>query len=556
MPQAAGYSGFAIDDKLGEKYEQDLAEELVRQFSTLAGLRGTWENHWDEIAKRIYPMHADLFQSRQNLQTQGDKRNKEILDSTAVLALGRFGAILDSLLTPRNSFWHQIKPSDKTLLRDKNTMDWFSQVNNILFEYRYAPKANFASQNQLQYKSLGAYGTGAMLIDSLAGEKGIRYRNVHLSELYLQENHQGVIDRVCRSFMMTARQAMQKFGDKCPDEIKTKVALFPESPFYFLHWVLPRNDRDPKRKDFKGMEYASYYISMQGRKLCGEGGYRTFPYAISRYEQAPQEAYGRSPAMDVLPAIKTLNKQKELVLKQGQLAVDPVILVHDDGIMDGASVESGTYISGAVSADGRPLLQSLPVGNLNIGKELMDDERSTINDAFLVSLFQILIESPEMSATEVMERAKEKGILLAPTIGRQQSEYLGPMIDRELDILSSFRDVLPPQPQFLKEAHGEYTLMYDSPITRTQKAEWASGAMRAVEMAMQIVQVTQDPSPLFNFNLDVMIPEIAEIQGTPSTWINSKEKIAQLKQAHAQQQQMQTAIQAAPAAAGIMKAQQ
>ena len=47
----------------------------------------------------------------------------------------------------------------------------------------------------------------------------------------------------------------------------------------------------------------------------------------------------------------------------------------------------------------------------------MDEERSLINDAFLVSLFQILTETPNMSATEVIERTNEKGILLAPTVG-------------------------------------------------------------------------------------------------------------------------------------------
>ena len=40
-----------------------------------------------------------------------------------------------------------------------------------------------------------------------------------------------------------------------------------------------------------------------------------------------------------------------------------------------------------------------------------------------------------MTATEVLERAREKGALLAPTMGRQQSEALGPMIEREIDIL-------------------------------------------------------------------------------------------------------------------------
>lgn len=547
------YKEFDFTDKLGEKYEEELAGELIRQFEYLSGLRGTWESHWREIAERIWPMHKNLFNNGQNLQSQGDKRNQEILDSTPVLALQRFGAILDSLLTPRNQFWHNLKPSDRTLLRDKNTMDWFQKANTILFDYRYSPKANFSAQNQLQYKSLGGYGTGSMFIDSLAGQKGIRYKNVHLGEMFLQENHQGIVDKVCRYFLLTARQAMQMFGDKNPDTIKDKVKTQPETPCFFLHWVCPRKDKDPYRKDFKGMEYASYYISMDGKSLVAEGGYRTFPYAISRYEQAPQEAYGRSPAMDVLPAIKTLNKQKELLLKQGQLAVDPVMLVHDDGIMDGASVESGTYISGAVTADGRPLAQTLPVGRIDIGKELMDDERLVINDSFLVTLFQILTENNEMTATEVMERTREKGILLAPTIGRQQSEYLGPMIERELDILSS-QGLLPPMPPFLRDAQGEYTIVYDSPITRTQKSEWAAGAVRSIEVLMNVANTMQDPSKLFYINWDVAAPEIAEIYGTPSTWMNTPEKVQELKAQMAKQQEMQMAIQAAPSAAAVVKA--
>lgn len=554
MPQAEGYVEFNYQDKTGEEYEKKLTEELVRNFNQLRGDRGNWENHWEEIAARIYPMHKNLFQGNlAMLNSQGDKRNQEILDSTGVIALQRFGAILDSLLTPRNSFWHQLTTDNPILKKDKNTMDWFQKATEIIFRERYSPKANFSAQNQNVYKSLGGYGTGALFIDDLAGEKGLRYRNCHLSEIFLQENHQGMIDRVCRHFMLTARQALQMFGDSCPDMIRKRAADTPEAPYFFLHWVLPRMDRDPERKDFKGMQYASYYISLEGRKLLKEGGYETFPYAISRYEQSPQEAYGRSPAMDVLPAIKTLNKQKELVLKQGQLAVDPVILLSDDGIMDGASIESGTHISGAISADGRPLLQTLPAGRVDIGKDLMDDERQLINDTFLVTLFQILVETPEMTATEVAERTREKGILLAPTVGRQQSEYLGPMIEREIDILSR-QGRLPPMPQLLRDAAGEYTIMYDSPITRTQKAEWVAGSMRAVEMALNVASQMQDPTKLFYFNWDEIIPRSAEIQGTPSTWMNSPEVVAQMMNAHKQQQETQQQIDALPAVAGLMKA--
>lgn len=557
------FSGFDRTDKVSSGHSlspkddsasQEKAAQVIADFNYLFGLRGNWNTHWTEIAQRIYPSHSYLFQNYSQLTQMGDKRNTQVYDSTGILALQRFGAILDSLLTPRNQYWHELRANDDILQRDRSSKLWFEKVNKILFDQRYAQKSNFAAQNQLQYRSLGAYGTGCLLIDDLAGYSGLRYRNVHLGEIYVQENHQGIIDRVVRHFIMTARQAMQKFGDGCPDVIRQIYRDQPERQFFFIHWVGPNEDRDPMRKDYRGMEFASYYVSIEGRKVVAQGGYRTFPYATSRYEQAPNEAYGRSPAMDVLPAIKTLNEEKKTMLKVGHRALDPVLLAHDDGVIDAFSLDPGSINPGGVTKDGRLLIQPLPVGNLPDGEKLMEDERKLINDTFLVNLFQILTETPEMTATEVMERTREKGILLAPTVGRQQSEYLGPMIDRELDILSR-QGLLPPQPRMLKEAKGKYKIIYDSPITRSQKADQVSGAMRTLEAFMQYATGTQDPSILHLINLDIAGPAIAEANGVPASWMNSPEKVMQLRQQQQQQAQLQNAIQAAPGAAGMMKAQ-
>ncbi len=545
--------GFDKNEKYDSSADDELAGELIRDWGYLFGLRGNWNTHWTEIAQRIWPQHAYLFQNFGQLTMQGDKRNFQLFDSTGLLALQRFGAIMDSLLTPRDQYWHQLRPDDETLLRDKSTRLWFEQVNLKLFSERYNAHANFSSQNQGVYKSLGAYGTGVLFIDDLFGVNGLRYRNVHLGEVYLQENHQGVVDGVCRYFLLTGRQAMEQFGEQCPDTIKDTYKNFPERQYFFLHWVKPNKEKDPFRKDFKGMDYSSYYISMDGKKIVAKGGYRSFPYAVPRYEQAPNEAYGRSIAMDVLPSIKTLNEQKKTMLKQGQRVVDPVILAHDDGVVSAFDLEPGSINAGGVSKDGRLLVQTLPVGNVQAGEEFMKVEQDLIKDSFLISIFQILTENPEMTATEVMERTREKGILLAPTIGRQQSEYLEPLIDRELDILAR-QGQLPPQPRLLKSAKGKYKIVHDSPISRTQKAEKVSGALRTLEAFSNYANMTQDPSILHYINLDIAAPQIAEAYGVPPSWMNDPKKIAQIRAQMQKQQQQQTAIQAAPAAAGVMKA--
>lgn len=537
------------------RQQEETADRVVKEFQRLSGNRMNWESHWEEIAERMIPSHSSLFQSFGQLRSQGNKRTEQIFDSTAVIAVNRFGSILDSLLTPRSQTWSRLTCSNPHLKKNRQVALYFEEANRLLFKFRYAPKANFASQNQQNYISLGAYGTGCVFIDELKdrGQKGIRYRNLHLGEIYFVENHQGIVDRALRHFMLTARQAIQMFGEKVPDLIRGAVETNPDQPFFFLHFVEPREDIIEGRVDAKNFPYASFYVSVTGKELISEGGYRTFPYAISRYQQAPGEVYGRSPAMDVLPAVKTLNEEKKTMLKQGHRAVDPVLLAHDDGIIDGFSMKPGAMNAGGVSADGRPLVHALPVGNLAIGKELMDDERSIINDSFLISIFQVLTESPEMTATEVLERTREKGILLAPTIGRQQSEYLGPMIERELDILESI-GVLPPMPQILLEARGEYHIEYDSPLSRAMRAEEASGLMRAVESTLQVVNVTQDKSPLDWYNWDEIVPDLSRIQGVPERWMRDPAVVAAVRQSRAMEQQQQAQIQAAPAAAAMVKA--
>lgn len=526
--------------------------QLLNEFGQVATLRSNFESTWQSIAETVFPSSSGTFNSRNPYYNQGARKQELMFDSTASIALGRFAAIIDSLITPRNSTWHRLTTNNPYLNKNREVKLWYEEATRLLFKYRYAPKANFASQNHRNYRGLGAFGTGAMFVDELKGG-GLRYRAVPLGEIFIRENHQGLVDTVFRYFPLSVRQAVQKFGDATPECVRKKLANSPDADVMFLHVVKPREDLDPTRLDYKGMPFASFYVCVENKEMISEGGYNTFPYAISRYFQGDGNVYGDSPALECFPAIRTLNEQKKTVLKQGHRTVDPVLLAHDDGVLDSFSMRPGALNFGGVSADGRPLVHALPVGNIAIGKELMDDERKDINDAFLVNLFQILTETPTMTATEVMERTREKGILIAPTIGRQNDEYLGPMIERELDQLAS-QGLLPPMPEILKEARGEYDIEYDSPLSRAARAEEASGLMRTVETALQIVNVTQDPEPLDHFEWDVIIPELSDINAVPERWRRDMKKIEAIRQGRSEAKQQQDEVNAAPGAAAMVKA--
>ena len=533
----------------------ELVDELLREFDYLANKRGIWEKHWEEVALKVLPYYSTSFYAQGNM-TPGVKRNAEQFDVTANSALWKFAAAMESMLTPANGKWHRMRATNPDLMKEREVALWFDQVNDMMFYFRNSPNSNFQSQQHDGYVSIGAFGTSCLFIDSLDGRygRGLRYRNVHLGELFFSTNHQGIVDKVFRRFKMTLRQIAQKWGvDSLPDTVKSRLETKGEEEMQVIHAVLPNDEYTPGYLDNRGKKFKSCYILKDTRTLLGEDGYKSFPYAIARYLTAPGELYGRSPAMNVLPAIKVLNEEKKTLLKQGHRAVDPILLAHDDGILDGFSLKPGAVNYGAVNADGRPLVHTLQTGNVAIGKELMDDERLAINDAFLVTLFQILVETPQMTATEVLERAREKGALLSPTMGRFQSESIGPMVSREFDLLAQ-QGLIPPPPQALIEAQGEWKVEYDAPLNRAMRSEEGAGIMRSMQWASEIAANTQDPAALDWFDVDAIIPELIDINGGKAKYVRSADDVAQLRQGRQQQAAAQQITQALPGVAAMTKA--
>jgi hypothetical protein len=523
--------------------------DIIREHEQMVSDRGVWEEHWREIAERVLP-RQDWFQASN--KTPGEKRTEKVFDATAGLALERFSAAMESMLTPRTMRWHKLKVRNPEISDDKSIQAYLDEVTDILFQVRYNPKANFASQVHENYMSLGAFGTGAIFIDDVVGT-GIRYRSIHLSEVYFCENYAGIIDKVHRKFEMTARQAAQRWGtDRLPDKVRAALEKQPETKFEFIHCVKPNEDIMPGRKDYKGMPYVSYYISTDGKAVISEGGFQTMPYAVSRYVTAPKEIYGRSPAMTVLPEIKMINEMSKTVIRAAHKIVDPPLLLQEDGVLQAFNTRPGALNFGGVNERGEQMVQPLQTGaRIDIGMDMMEQRRKVINDAFLITLFQILVESPNMTATEAMLRAQEKGALLAPTMGRQQSEMLGPMIERELDILAR-AGVLPPMPEAMIEMDGNVEIEYVSPLNRAQRAEEGVAILRTLESVTPLAQI--DPSVMMIFNPEMIARELSEINGVPAKVLRSREEIEAMKMEQSQQAEAQQLLQAAPVVANSAKA--
>lgn len=512
------------------------ALEIIKWQERLASARaGEYEPTWQEIADRVLPRQQ--FQGKRSLKSSRDL----IFDATAPLALDRFAAAMESMLTPRSSTWHGLKPRRAEIAERPNVSRYMEAVTRILFSLRSASRANFYGNLHEHYVSLGAFGTGGVSTLDEPG-RGLRYRATPLADLFIDEDASGLVDAVIRRFTLTARQALQAYPDEAPPKITEAAEKQPDRPFLFLHAVYPNPDPKPGRAGPDGMAFATAHVAVEDRLVLRAGGYRTMPFAVSRYTTGPGEIYGRSPAFQVLADIKMANRMGRTLINQANRATEPPLLATDDTLPPPLLIPNAVN-AGWLGRDGTPRLRPFETGaRFEIGLDLLEQRRRSINDAFLVTLFQILVETPSMTATEAMLRAQEKGALLAPTMGRQQAELIGPIIQRELDIAEA-AGLLPPMPEELQADGGMVEVDYLSPMARTQKNEEATGLLRTLEVIEPLAQI--DPTVLEHIDAGRALRVLARANGVESLLRDDKEAAARIAQKLEQQQAQQMAA-AAP----------
>lgn len=537
----------------------DDAKSLIDSQVQLANKRTHFDTWWQQIAYRVLPAEAQFT----TLSMEGEKRTERLFTGKPVTDNERFAAVMDELLTPRSQIWHGLAPEDEDLLEDQEVKEYLERLNKLLFVSRYRPRANFASQKHQGYLSVGAFGNSCMYIDEEVGQ-GARYRQVHMREAFWDQNHQGQIDLLYRRFCMSARNAVKRAKDEgwdLPTDITNAVEKDPFKEFEFLHCVRRNEERKSGRMDARGMPWASFYVAIDKRHMCSTGGYTSFPYAIGRYMVAANENYGRSPAMAAWGGILTLNEEKKTILRAGQKEVDPPMLLAEDGLLEPFNMRPSALNYGMMSSDGQPLAQPLKTGgNIPLGLELMALESSEIEEAFLVSIFKILQEHPSMTATQVLEIAQQKATLLAPMMGRQQSDDLGPLIEREIDILardSRYPWIMEEMPDALMERGGSFKIDYRSPLARAARAQDGVAIMRTFEALGVASQI--DPNALKIVDVPGSMRELAEINGHPAKYIRDQRAFDALVAQQAQADQMAQAAAAAPdlstAALNIAKAE-
>jgi hypothetical protein len=148
-------------------------------------------------------------------------------------------------------------------------------------------------------------------------------------------------------------------------------------------------------------------------------------------------------------------------------------------------------------------------------------------------------------------------MLIAPAMGRQQSEFLGPQIVREIDILHHAGQLPPPPEQLLDSGKG-IKIEYTSPLSKLMRAEEAQTIMTSLQGLSQVAAVK--PQVLDVVDWDETSREFLEASGFPGKLILDPERLAAVRQQNQEQQDTANVVAGAPgvsqAALNLAKAHQ
>ncbi len=536
-----------------EGKRQQLVEHILRVHAQMYEVRGNFNTLWQTVSQRVMPNYSDFTTQ----WTPGQRRTDLVFDSTAPIALNHGTAALESMLCPASRRWHSLRPADKALQDDVEILQYCDVVTECLFRARYAPSANFQSQIEEAFRQILTFGNGPFMVDDVVGY-GLRYRALHLAYTFGIENSAGVIDTIHREWEMTAAALVDaelrgifEMGS-LPVDVRNAADQTPTKTFSVIHAIWPDPDFSPKRNGER--RFKSCMVLKDQKALLDESMYRTQPIVIARYAVNPRETYGRGAGVDVLPEILALNEMEKTDLRVTQRVGDPPLLTIDDANLPAFNLRANSINAGYMSPDGKPLIAPLGVpAKLDATKEKIDEKRKIVQAAFLNDIFSILTQQPEMTATEVLQRAQEKGYLLAPIVGRIQAELISPIIDREIDILQR-AGVLPRPPEKLLRLRMPLNLeiVYSSLVQQMQKQAAAMSISQVFQQAAPLIQA--DPTILRReINLPRTFRALVDANAAPASILNTDQEVQDAQQAEIQQQQLTNMAQIAGPASQAIK---
>jgi len=513
------------------------AEDVLKRHDKALIKKEDFRNLYEEAYEFALPQR-NLYDGHYDGKVGGTKKMNRVFDSTAINSTQRFANRMQSGIFPPQRKWCRLEPgSDIPAERNAEAQAALDMYNDKLFDTLKQSNFDIAIGEFLLDLSVG---TAVMMVQPGDDLTPINFIPVPQYLVSIEEGANGQVDNVYRRMRMKGESIQRQWPDaEIPKDLQTKIDQKPTDDVELIEATL----LDQKRGD-----YCYHVIHKESKTELLYKRMKYSPWVVSRYAKVSGEIYGRGPLITALPDIKTLNKTKELVLKNASLAISGVYTAADDGVLNPNTVKIMPGAIIPVARNGGPQGESLRAlprsGDFNVSQLVIND--------LVANIKRILLDEslpPDnmsaRSATEVVERMKELSQNLGSAFGRLINETMIPLVSKMLEVMDQRGIISLP----LKVNGLEVKISPVAPLAMAQN-------MDDIQNILQYAQIAQQAGPEGQMAIKVgeMLDYIAEKLGVPQKLRPTPQERAMMQQqAAAMAQQMQ---QQNPEAAQEMMQQQ
>ncbi|MFA7278754.1 MAG: portal protein [Sterolibacterium sp.] len=508
-----------------------------------------WTQNWSDLAEYILPRRSIwLTQSTggipsPNNMTRGRPLNNSIKDPTGTYAARVCSAGLMSGLASPSRPWFKILPTMKNVEVDAEGRAWLDTIEERL--YAVLAASNFYNAFAQECEDLVVFGTAPSII--YEDEKDIiRLYNPAVGEYYLASGATLRVDGLYRQFVMTIAQIVDFFGiDACPKDIallwKQKGSALDQERI-IAHSIEPNFDINGSGKipgNFTWREV--YWVYGAGSKApLSKRGFVDQPFTAARWATQSNDAYGRSPGMDVLPDVIQLQVMTVRMSEAIEKQVRPPLIADITMKNQPSSILPGhvTYVANLAAGTG---MRSIYQVNPDIGAlaGLIKQIEDRIGKGLFVDLWLMLEQNPnqKLTAYEVAQKMQEKLQVLGPVIENLITESLKPKLKRVYGIMQR-KGMLPPPPDSMKNVNLDVEFI--SMLALAQKGAATGGLERILALIGNMVAVYPEAKDLLN--VDEYVNEMNVLLANPEKILHGPEELAAIRkqQADAMKKQQQS----------------
>ena len=532
-----------------------IRQHVQTRMESMRGYRLAWWTHWMALAEMFLPRRYRYFITANNY-SRGSPMNQAIVDETGLLAARVLATGLLSGLTSPTKPWFALQLAGADIADEGPAQRWLAECTRRMLEV-YAG-SNFYQMLGQAYWDMVVFGSAA-LFQFEDADTVVHFANPPLGEFLFGLNAKLEVDTLGHEFTYTVKEAVDLFGlenvsvgtrtaytnggSNWDTEIVVCCMTEPNTDIYL--GGVSQGKLLPAKFSYRKVWWEQ--TSQGGQKgyfLNRVEGFNEKPFNGLRWDVTSNDAYGRSPGMDALPAVRQLQIEQRRKAEAIDKMVRPPMVASVSMKNEPMDILPGgvSYVADPAGSGFKPAFTVEPRIS-----EMMEDlkevqgrvQRVFFNDLFL-GISQL---GTVRTATEIEARQQETLVQIGPVIERTEAE-LDALVERTFAIMLR-RKLFPPPPPEIQGA--PLTVRYISMFAETQRAAATTAMERLVATVGGMTGI--NPAIWDNIDTDKFTDIYANQLNVPPEVMRSLKEIAVIRQARSQQEQAAAALQTGQVAA-------